>query len=73
MQFNLKICSYQEFYLQDKDDKLVNGVVLKTTMVQQLLSTFFSLIPNNMTESFATPDIISVIVIAFVLGAALVM
>lgn len=64
--------SNQNFYLQDKDDKLLNGVILKTTLVQQLLATFHSLVPNNMTESFATPNIISIIIIAFVLGAALV-
>jgi Na+/H+-dicarboxylate symporter len=69
----LFVCSNQEFYLQDKEDELVNGVVMKTTLVDQLLSTFYSLVPNNMTESFATPNIISIIIIAFVLGAALVM
>lgn len=62
----------QLFYLQDKDDKLVNGVLLKTTLVQQILSTFYSLVPNNITESFAIPNIISIIIIAFVLGAAIV-
>ena len=64
--------SDQVFYLQDKDDQLVNGVILKTTLVQQILTTLFSLVPNNMTESFAIPNIISVIIIAFSLGTALV-
>ena len=64
--------SYQNFQLQDKDDQLVNGVVLETNLVDQLLSTFYSLVPNNMTESFAIPNIISVIIIAFALGGALV-
>jgi Na+/H+-dicarboxylate symporter len=69
--FNLS-SDYQNFYLQDKDDKLVNGVVLKNTIVQQLLTTAFSVVPDNMTEAFAVPNIISVIIISFCLGAALV-
>jgi len=66
-------CSNQEFFLQDKEDLLVNGVVLTTTLVEQLLTTFHSLVPSNVVESFSTPNIISVIIIAFVLGAALVL
>lgn len=69
--FNLT-SEYQNFYLQDKDDHLVNGVVLKTTLVQQLLATLFSIVPSNFTQAFAIPNIISVIIISFCLGAALV-
>lgn len=69
--FNLT-SEHQTFFLQDKDDKLVNGVLLSTTLVQQILSTTHSIVPNNMTQAFAIPNIISVIVISFCLGAALV-
>ena len=69
--FNLT-SEHQTFFLQDKDDKLVNGVLLSTTLVQQILSTAFSLVPSNMTQAFAIPNIISVIIISFCLGAALV-
>lgn len=69
--FNLT-SEYQNFFLQDRDDKLVNGVLLKTTLVQQILSTAYSIVPDNMTQAFAIPNIISVIIISFCLGAALV-
>ena len=43
-----------------------------TTLVQQVLTTLFSIVPNNVTQAFAIPNIISVIIISFCLGAALV-
>jgi hypothetical protein len=44
------VCSYQEFELQDNEDALVNYVVLKRTLTDQIISLFESLIPNNFTQ-----------------------
>lgn len=63
---------YQNFHLRDEEDQLVNGVVIEQSLVDQVQTTTYSVIPNNFTQAFATPNIVSVIVIAFVFGAAIV-
>lgn len=63
---------YQTFDLQDQDNVLVNSAMVERTLLDQVLSTAFSIIPNNFTQSFAAPNIISVIIIAIVVGMAMV-
>jgi Na+/H+-dicarboxylate symporter len=63
---------YQNFHLRDEEDQLINGVMLKQSLVDQVQTTAFSIVPNNFAQAFAIPNIISVIVIAFVFGAAIV-
>ena len=43
-------CRYQNFYLRDEEDMLVNGVIIKQSLVDQVENTAFSIVPNNMTE-----------------------
>mmetsp|Transcript_10806 Transcript_10806/g.16437 ORF Transcript_10806/g.16437 Transcript_10806/m.16437 type:complete len:570 (-) Transcript_10806:236-1945(-) len=63
---------YQEFSLQDEENLLINTAIVERTLLDQVLSTAYSLVPSNFTESFAGPNIISVIVIAMVMGMAMV-
>eukprot|EP00602_Paraphysomonas_sp_CaronLab_P005310 CAMPEP_0185017614 /NCGR_PEP_ID=MMETSP1103-20130426/547_1 /TAXON_ID=36769 /ORGANISM="Paraphysomonas bandaiensis, Strain Caron Lab Isolate" /LENGTH=356 /DNA_ID=CAMNT_0027547109 /DNA_START=469 /DNA_END=1539 /DNA_ORIENTATION=+ len=63
---------YQDYYLRDEDNMLLNDALIHHSLVDQVLNTMNSLVPNNSVESFMTPSIISVIVIGFALGAAIV-
>lgn len=64
--------SYQDFHLRDVDSMLVNGVVLRQSLIDQIQTTTFSLFPNNAMEAFSTPNIISVIIIGCCVGGAVV-
>lgn len=64
--------AYQDFYLRDEDSMLINSVVLKQSLIDQIQTTTFSLVPNNAVAAFAQPNIISVIVIGCCIGGAVV-
>lgn len=61
----------QKFHLQDEDNILMNDALVERTLAEQVLGTFESLFPNNVVQSFGLPNIISVIVIAFVFAASI--
>lgn len=64
--------SFQDFHLQDKDSALINGVIIKQSLVDQIQTTTFSIFPDNVVHAFSTPNIISVIIIGFCIGGAVV-
>lgn len=51
--FPLRLSSqnrYQNFYLRDKEDELVNGIVIKQSLMDQIIGTAYSLVPNNFVQ-----------------------
>lgn len=62
------VTRYDRFSLIDSEDRLVNDAMVQRTFLDQILSTFESLVPNNVIQSFAVANIISIIVIGMVFG-----
>lgn len=65
------ITRYKHFSLIDTDNFLVNDAPVQRTLLEQILSIFDSLVPNNVVQSFAIANIISVIAIAIIFGFAM--
>lgn len=65
------ITRYQHFSLIDSDNYLINDAPLQRTLLEQILSIFDSLVPNNVVQSFAVANIISVIAVAIAFGFAM--
>lgn len=65
------ITRYERFSLIDTEDILINDAMVQRTFLDQILSTFDSLVPNNVIQSFAVANIISIIVIGLVFGVAM--
>jgi hypothetical protein len=65
------ITHYDRFSLIDKQDLLVNDAMIQRTFLDQMLSTFESLVPSNVIQSFAVANIISIIIIGLVFGVAM--
>ena len=41
---------YQNFNLRDEESMLINGVIIKQSLVDQVLNTAHSVVPNNFVE-----------------------
>jgi Na+/H+-dicarboxylate symporter len=65
------ITRYNRFHLLDKEDLLINDAFPPRTFLDQMLSTFDSLVPSNVIQSFAVANIISIIIIGLVFGIAM--
>jgi hypothetical protein len=65
------VTSYEKFSLIDSEDALINDAITDRSFLDQILSTFDSLVPNNVIQSFAVANIISIIVIGLVFGVAM--
>ena len=46
----IPFCRYQRFFLQDEDSMLINGVLIKQSLVDQIMNTAHSIVPNNVAE-----------------------